>query len=133
MYWKEKIIGISKIKGDSNEIKCILAFIQLGWKVSIPYGEDSRYDLIVDRGNDLIRVQCKSCTLKDNKLTMWCMSNNKKYQESDLDYFATTYKNKCYLIPFKSQKCMSFRLVPPKSNQKKFIRFAQDYFIGNII
>ena len=78
MYWKEKIIGISKIKGDSNEIKCILAFIQLGWKVSIPYGEDSRYDLIVDRGNDLIRVQCKSCTLKDNKLTMWCMSNNKK-------------------------------------------------------
>ena len=44
-----------------------------------------------------------------------------------------TYKNKCYLIPFKSQKCMSFRLVPPKSNQKKFIRFAQDYFIGNII
>ena len=128
-------MGDTKVKGDSTEVGCLLAFIRKGWKVSIPYGENCRYDMIVDRGNgDLIRVQCKSSKLlKNASFCISCTSNSKKYVEGEIDYFATTYKNKCYLIPFESKRVITFRLVPPKNNQKKFIKFAEDYCIGNIV
>ena len=38
----------TKQKGNITEIQCLLAFISQGYKVSIPYGEDCRYDLVLD-------------------------------------------------------------------------------------
>ena len=35
-----------------------------GWKVSLPVGEDCRYDLIVDTSKSLSRVQVKTCTTR---------------------------------------------------------------------
>lgn len=128
-------MGQSKIKGDSTELTCILAFTLRGWKVSIPYGEDSKYDLILDDGEKLMRVQCKFAHLSadGNIISITCMSNNKKYLPGTVDYYATVHKGKCYLIPYVDQKIISLRLTPPKSNQKELIRFAHDYFIGSIM
>ena len=127
-------MGNSKIKGNSTELGCMLAFIKKGWVVSIPFGEDSRYDMVVDRGSDIIKVQCKYAKYYNNStLKLTTMHNNKKYIEGEIDYFATIYKDKCYLIPYENKKAITLRLVPPKNNQKKSIRFAHDYFIGSII
>lgn len=41
-------------------------FLKLGFRVSIPYGEHSRYDLVVDTGYQLLRVQCKTGRLIRN-------------------------------------------------------------------
>ena len=38
----------SKQKGNLTELQCITACYELGYSVSIPYGENSRYDFILD-------------------------------------------------------------------------------------
>ena len=55
----------NKQKGIITELECITAFNKLGYKVSIPYGEDSRYDFIADINGKLIRVQVKTSKYKD--------------------------------------------------------------------
>ena len=90
--------------------------------------------MLVDRGKDIIRVQCKYANSdSEGVLKLTTMHNNKKYMDSEIDYFATIYKDKCYLIPYANQKTITLRLTPPKNNQKGSIRFAYDYFIGSII
>ena len=40
----------TKQKGNLTELQCISAFISEGYNVSIPFGEDTRYDFIADDG-----------------------------------------------------------------------------------
>ena len=57
----------SKQKGNLTELQCITYLYQLGYKCSIPYGENSRYDFIVDIDGILIRVQVKTSSKKDEE------------------------------------------------------------------
>ena len=56
----------TKQKGNITEMQCALAFMKMGYKVSFPYGEDCKYDLIVDTGNKLYRIQCKTASALPN-------------------------------------------------------------------
>lgn len=49
----------SKSKGNLGEIKVASEFIKWGCTVSFPFGDNARYDLIVDDGDSLKRVQVK--------------------------------------------------------------------------
>ena len=46
-------------KGDIATARAIATFTARGYDVSIPLTESAAYDLIVDDGRDLVRVQCK--------------------------------------------------------------------------
>jgi hypothetical protein len=46
-------------KGDRATAQAIATFTALGYDVSIPLTESAAYDLVVDDGSDLHRVQCK--------------------------------------------------------------------------
>jgi PD-(D/E)XK endonuclease len=46
-------------KGDSATSPAIATFTRLGFDVSIPLTESAAYDLVVDDGGELLRVQCK--------------------------------------------------------------------------
>ena len=46
-------------KGDSATARAIATFTALGFDVSIPLTESAAYDLVVDEGGVLRRVQCK--------------------------------------------------------------------------
>lgn len=50
----------TKSKGNITELTCLIGFMSMGFDCSIPYGDNSRYDIIVDVGDELLRVQCKS-------------------------------------------------------------------------
>lgn len=50
----------TKLIGDISESKVISALVEKGWTVSIPFGENSKYDLIADSGEELFRVQVKT-------------------------------------------------------------------------
>ena len=41
-------------------MECMLSFMQLGYEISIPFGEDSRYDFIADINDKLYKIQCKT-------------------------------------------------------------------------
>ena len=45
-----------KQQGLTTELQCQLFFTELGYNVSIPLGEDCRYDMIVDFDGILCRI-----------------------------------------------------------------------------
>lgn len=87
-----------KQKGNLTELQCITAFYSLGYQVSIPYGENSRYDFIADIKGKLIKVQVKSSKEVDQNSFQFscrsCRTNSqtnirRKYTKEEIDYFCT--------------------------------------------
>ena len=133
----------SKEKGNLTELQCLLAFYELGHKVSIPYGENCRYDFILDVNGTLLKIQVKTSRyVSDEAFIFACRSTRKnnssvghqKYTKDEIDYFATYYNNKCYLVPV--EECGSektLRYCFPTSGQKKGISLAEDYELEKIL
>ena len=127
----------SKQKGLICELQCITFFYQQGYQVSIPYGENSRYDFIVDINGKLIRVQCKTSHEVDiGVIKFSCRSSktnssgtiNRIYTKEEIDYFCTFYNNICYLIPINECSVSKMlRFIEPNNNQKVGISYAKDY------
>ena len=51
--------------GDRSTLAIILALRDAGYGVLMPFGENTRYDLVIDRCGSLSRVQCKTGRLRD--------------------------------------------------------------------
>lgn len=129
----------SKQKGNLTELQVITYLYSLGYQCSLPYGENSRYDLIADINGKLIKIQVKTASLKDNNsdaIEFSCRSSrinstgtvNTRYNKDQIDYFATFWNNQCYLIPV--EECSvskTLRFCYPKSGQKKGITLAENY------
>ena len=107
----------------------------------------SRYDFIADINGRLIKIQCKiSSEVIDNgkvvailfKTVRSSGSNSKicthtKYTKEEIDYFATFYKNQCYVVPV--EQCSNekrLRFIPPKNGQIKGINWAKDYELKEV-
>ena len=127
----------SKQKGNLTELQCLSAFVEYGCGVSIPYGDNSKYDFIADIDGQLFKIQVKTSSLKDeNAIKFSCRTThvnckgikNERYSSNEVDFFATYWENQCYLIPV--SECSvekTLRFAPPKSGQLKGITFAKDY------
>lgn len=138
----------TKIKGNVTEMECMLAFMKLGYQVSIPFGEDSRYDFVVDINDKLYKIQCKTCSevteneqvlavkfktvrQSGSKATNWTRT---KYEENEIDYFATSYQGICYLVPVKECSIeKTLRIIPPRNGQIKGISFLKDYELSEVL
>jgi PD-(D/E)XK endonuclease len=46
-----------KAKGDRSTLAIMLALQEVGYEVLLPFGENTRYDLVIDDGMTLKRVQ----------------------------------------------------------------------------
>ena len=135
----------TKQKGNITEMECILAFMKAGYKVSIPYGEDCKYDLVVDINNKLYRIQCKTSHALTNPedgfkfktksvvITTHGVKEN-HYETNEIDYFATMYEGNCYLVPVgESNNEITLRFRYPANGQKKGISLAENYRMENMI
>ena len=136
----------SKQIGNITEIECMLSFIKLGYNVLTPYGDCERYDFVADIDGKLIKVQVKhACdsNIQDGYITFRCVNKttqngsfvNHKYTKEQIDYFATYYDDKCYLVPVEevgsSVKTLRFR--PPANSQVKGITFASEYELEKVV
>lgn len=133
--------------GNLTELQCATRLYELGCAVSIPFGNSEKYDLIIDWKDKLYKIQVKHATqlLKEDCVygikikCNWIGHNNNgytthKYQETDVDFFATFYEGECYLIPQK--ECSNekiLRILPPKNGQKKGISFLKDYLSQEVL
>lgn len=127
----------TKKKGNLTEMQCMSAFMAQGCGVSIPFGDNAKYDFVADVDGQLLKIQVKTASLKDeNAIKFSCRSThvncsgvkNIRYSENEIDYFATYWNGQCYLVPI--SECSAekiLRFVPPKSGQIKGITFACDY------
>jgi hypothetical protein len=58
-------MGNTKDVGDTTEARVLHALIARGYSVSIPFGDNDSYDLLVDSASGLHRTQCKTGWLED--------------------------------------------------------------------
>lgn len=133
-----------KQKGLNTELHCISYFSDCGFLVSTPYGDNGRYDLIVDVNGHLLRVQVKTASgVYDDEenltaIKFSCKSARintkesyvKRYTKDEIDYFATYWNNRVFVVPVEetsSEKVLHISLT--KNNQDELVSFIDDYTI----
>lgn len=136
----------SKDFGDIGEDQVLLAFLKKGYHVSIPFDDNSPYDLVVDIEGKLKKVQCKYASMKENgsipiyRYSTTRRSNSKKEDDSvfikntynDIDFIAAYCPDtdKVYLVPlhsFEDKLILTLRITPPANGVTKGVNFASDY------
>lgn len=135
--------------GNLTELQCITRFYELGYSVSIPYGDSEKYDMILDYNGCLLKLQCKHAKefyenedLSYLKIkTSWQSGYTKtqqykthKYTDQEIDYFVTFFQGKNYLIPV--NECSTekrLRILPPKNGQTKGVSFLKDYIDEEVL
>lgn len=135
----------NKRKGSLTELQIMTEFVRLGYNVSSPYGDCERYDFIADIKGRLIRVQCKTPKSYDEGNSFDIDFRKSRYigkgeltttyyQNDEIDYFATYYKGRAYLIPV--EECNSkkrLRLFPPSTGQTSYVKFAENYELERVV
>ncbi len=132
--------------GDRSTLAIILVLHQSGYGVLLPFGENTRYDLAIERDRNVYLVQCKTGRLLGGAVRFRTASsyyhhpNPKmpaKHYVDQVDFFAVycAETEGVYLIPIadiKAESLASLRVDPPHNNQRDRIRFAADYEIGRV-
>ena len=126
-------------KGAVAEAAVILECARLGVGVARPIA-DERYDLIVDLGPRLPRVQCKWAGRRGDVVVVRCRRCrrgregliHRTYAPGEIDAIAaySAATGHCYLLPYElsvNRADVQLRLAPPRNNQAKGIRWARDY------
>ena len=125
--------------GDYSEIMVLGALIRAGYFVSIPFGENQRYDLIAEKDDVLYRVQVKTGRLRKGAILFACYSSHahrggrlRRYVgEIDLFGVYCADVDSVYLIPMAEISAWqwSLRVEPPRNGQCKKVRWASQYLL----
>lgn len=136
----------SKDKGNIGEAIVLAEFTKRNIQVSLPFGDNARYDLIAEFNGKLNKIQVKYCNQKisENKsISCPCASStnhttNKHYStyENDIDYFVfyLVEWEEIVIIPIEeigSKKSICFRKDLPKATNGNEIHLVQDYSFEN--
>jgi hypothetical protein len=132
-----------KRRGDLAELRVAADLLSRGHRIAIPYGEDSDYDLIVDRDGRLERIQVKHAVSDGRVIPVRCRSMSltngrvravKKYTSATIDWIAVfdTTTDRCYYVPASElgpsgRSLLHLRLQPALSGRRQGIRHATDY------
>ncbi len=116
-----------------------LALAGKGFLISKPLGENTRYDLIADDGDQLLRVQVKTARIRGGVLKFSCCSNHahrrtalrRRSYRGQIDLLAAYCPDdgKVYILPEGelTESTVHLRLAPPRNNMVKTIRWASHY------
>ena len=124
-----------KRKGSIAELAVATRLMREGWNVLVPYGENTRYDLVAEKDGRFVRIQVKYVTPKDGKLYVNCQSSNNwavlPYTAKEIDLIAAydSSNGSVYYVPVAAMRksAMVLRLDPTKNNQKAKVRFAKEF------
>jgi hypothetical protein len=135
-----------KAVGDRSLLAVMLVLREAGFAVYMPFGENTRTDLIIDDGGRLSRVQCKSGRLHCGAVRFATCSTyghhpnprvTRRDYVGEIDYFAVYCRDTAgvYLIPIAevpSRTQGALRVDPARNGQRRRIRFAADYQVGRV-
>ena len=132
------LTGITLYKGNSSEAVVLAAYVRAGFLVSLPFGGGAAYDLVVDTGARLLKVQVKT-----GKLAGGCMVYNarrhrgskydtfSRYREGEVDYFSVWCpgNDSIYVVPAQHPFTVEgrLRITETQNFQQKKIRWARDF------
>jgi hypothetical protein len=132
--------------GDRTTLALMLALRDAGYAVSVPFGENTRYDLIADDGQRLLRVQCKTGRLHQGGVVFRPSSSYahhsrpgpiRRRYEGEIDCFGVYCVDNggVYLVPIEeiaTTWMATLRVDPSRNGQRKRVRAAGDFQIGKI-
>lgn len=93
-----------KETGELSEALVLAKLLCLGYSVSIPFGNNQRYDFIIDDNGKLLKVQCKTGRIKGGAVLFSVRSSHGKIKrdyKGEIDVFVVYCpdNNKFYKIP----------------------------------
>jgi hypothetical protein len=132
--------------GDRSTLAIMLALRELGYAVYVPFGENTRCDLVIDDGLPLFRVQCKTGRLRNGAVSFKTCSSYMHHPHpkmpardyvGEVDYFAVFCRDtgSVYLVPIDHLSARwqaMLRVEPARNCQQKRILHAQQYEIGRV-
>jgi hypothetical protein len=133
----------TKHVGEVSEAVIIAECLKLGYSISKPFGDNQRYDLILDVGGTLKKVQCKTGRIKDGAVHFPICSTKNYNGNSRTSYvgevdFIFVYcpdNDAVYWLDLntnKSKTSVSYRVKTPEYPQEK-IRYAEDFVLDTLV
>ena len=124
----------------------MLALKSAGYTLLLPFGENTRYDLVIDDGVSLARVQYKTGRLRSGAIGFPVTSTYghhrhpttaRRTYEGQVDYFAVycPETSGVYLVPIEDVPTHTFaklRVEPARNGQRKRVRHASAYEVARI-
>ena len=124
-------------RGNGSEGIVLSAYVNAGFVVSIPFGTGASYDLVVDAGRRLFKIQIKTawmtngCVLYKSQRRQPGMGLTRRpYRNGEVDFFAAycPVTQAIYVVPGENHGCAGrLRLNPVKNGQSKLVKWAADY------
>jgi hypothetical protein len=127
-------------KGAVAEAAITLAAVRMNLVVLRPLSDGGRYDLAIDVGDKILRVQCKWASRRGDVIMIRCKTSRHTprgycrttYSADEIDVIAAYSPDvdRCYLISIDEAEHMSevsLRLTPTLNNQALNVRWARDY------
>jgi hypothetical protein len=132
--------------GDRSTLATMLGLKAAGYALLVPFGENTRYDLVIDDGATLARVQCKTGRLRDGSIDFPVTSTYGHHRNpatarrgyhGEVDFFAVYCPETAgvYLVPIcelNTRATARLRVEPSRNGQKKRIRHAASYEIAKV-
>ncbi len=111
--------------------------MKYGYTVLIPFGDDHRYNMVLEKNGQFLRLLCREGRYKNGAIifstcsVQWLTRMKRQYSREEIDYFAVycEYTRKIYLVPPEdvAPTVGTLRVEPPANNQSKGVRWAEDY------
>jgi hypothetical protein len=126
--------------GLRTEMEVANRIVQLGYDVFLPLGHNHRYDLIVDLGERLLRVQCKTGRISNGAVRFPAASIRsntrrafRRVYDGEIDAFGVHCPDngQSYLVPIEdaTRTIVALRLEPTVNGQRTGIRWAGEYVL----
>lgn len=115
----------TKQLGDETEARIISELVAAGYSVSVPFGDNDKYDLIVDNEGDLYRIQCKTAWAnKQNTIRF----NTHSQTTKDGAYHEQTYEDEvdCFVVRYPKSNSIYWIDITEATEQKMELRFDAD-------
>lgn len=132
----------TKRLGSIIELQVMAELLKFG-EVSIPYGNNARYDCILEINGVFKRIQIKTARKVDENRFSIPFANTrsnrsgnirKVYTVEEVDYIATYYCNQLYLFPVGNHtNTMMISFDYPANGLKQKINLAENYKAENIL
>ncbi len=132
-------------KGQITETKVLARLTELGYNCLIPWGNDLRYDIAIDKEGQFLRLQCKTGRYNEKKgiivfntdITYHARGENgshvRKGYVGEADYFGVYCPElgTLYLVPVEDtpKGVASLRVRPTKNRQIKGVLMAEIYVL----
>lgn len=127
--------------GNISETQVLAALIKSGIPCLLPFGDNERYDIVIESANGFKRIQVKTGRISKSSIefpTGTCSRyrEGRRGYHGEVDYFGVYCPDngKCYLVPIEECGISSktLRLEKSLNGQSKNINYAVDYELEQV-